>query len=104
MAETAMATAYAEYLKTKAIIDALPKSTQERIEQLQLKMVQTWEGFGTLPPEDQEDLIGLTIYLSHCEAHEWADHAAMLKAMPPPVAGQSPVPGPQAQGQPQVAA
>lgn len=94
LAEVGAASAYADYLKNKQMIDALPKNTQDRIEQMQIKMVQAWEGFAALPPEDKEDLLNLTVYLSHCEAHQWQDTIASQ----PPVAAQAPG---QPQNQPQ---
>jgi hypothetical protein len=89
-AELAAADTYANELKTKAMIESLPKNIEERIYKMQTTMVQKWEGFAALEPDDQSDLMRLTRYLSHLEAHQWEEDKQAAKSAPTPVAGQQP--------------
>ncbi len=77
-----------QYVQDQLLADnlkQLPKNVQERIEAIQMKMLEAYPEFQALTaPEDQEDARGLTIWLSHAEAHKWYEKEAVMALQPPP--------------------
>lgn len=94
--------AYVADAELKAKLEEMPKNLQERITQVCVKMMQAHEPFQLLGPEDQEDALALTRWLSHCDAHILYEKMEQMSQQPQGAAQEAPgAPAPQGPGAPQ---